>query len=110
MPKSLKIILSLTLALSVSACASYYGAARITSAPAGAEVININDGTVLGITPVTVWWKKDDSVRQHVTLRLRKDGYYGKVVPFWLSMRHKSQAEAMQAPQSVEASMQEREN
>ena len=110
MLKPVRAFVVLFIAVFLSGCASYYGAASITSEPAGAEVINLNDGTLLGVTPVTVRWKKDDAVRQHITLRLRKDGYYEKVVPFWLSMRHKSQAEAMQAAQSVEAAMQQREN
>ncbi len=102
-------ILLCTLALAMlSGCASYYGAARITSEPSGAEVINLKDGTILGVTPTTVWWKTGSSDRQHISLRLKLDGYYDKVAPFWLSMRHKSQSEAMDSPQVVETVLQQR--
>ena len=103
-----KISVTLLLLVMISGCASYYGAANITSIPSGAEVINTKDGTVLGVTPTTVWWKNSSSDRQHITLRLKLDGYYDKVTPFWLSMRHKSQQDAMNAPQSVESALQER--
>lgn len=104
----IKTCFPLLLAAALSGCASYYGAATITSYPSGAEVINTKDGTVLGVTPTTVWWKDSSSDRQHITLRLKLDGYYDKVTPFWLSMRHKSQQDAMNAPQAVESALQRR--
>ncbi|MGH1539770.1 MAG: hypothetical protein ACRBHB_05050 [Arenicella sp.] len=84
---------------------SHYGAARINSVPDGAEVINIDDGTVLGVTPTTVWWKDGSSRRQYMSVRLRKDGFYDKVASFWLSMRHSSQKSAIQNAQAVEVNM-----
>ena len=103
-----KLSLTLALLFMISGCATYYGAAKITSYPSGAEVINTKDGTVLGVTPTTVWWKNSSSDRQHITLRLKLDGYYDKVTPFWLSMRHNTQQEAMSAPQAVESALQRR--
>lgn len=94
----------------LTGCASYYGAATITSIPSGAEVINTKDGTILGVTPTTVWWKNASSDRQHITLRLKLDGYYDKVTPFWLSMRHKTQQDAMGSPQAVDSVLQQRDN
>lgn len=88
----------------VSGC-SHYGAAQINSVPAGAEVLNIDDGTVLGVTPTKVWWKDDNSNRQYISVRLKKDGYYDKVASFWLSMRHSSQQEALNNVQNVEVNM-----
>jgi len=38
-----KLLISLGVLVALSGCASYYGAAKISSVPAGAEVINLND-------------------------------------------------------------------
>ena len=103
-----KIILSAIICLALSACASHYGAARIVSDPPGAEVINLDDGTVIGITPLTYWWKDGSANRQHIPIRLKKAGYYEKVSSFWLSMRYSSQAAATQSPDLVEIAMQKK--
>lgn len=92
----------------LSACASYYGSAKITSVPAGAEIISDKDGTVIGVTPATAWWKEGSSNRQHVILRFKKDGYYEKVTSFWLSMRHKKLSDAKNNTQKVEVVLQKR--
>ena len=44
-----KLLISLGVLVALSGCASYYGAAKISSVPAGAEVINLKDGTILGV-------------------------------------------------------------
>jgi hypothetical protein len=88
--------------ISLSACASHYGAARITSIPAGAEVVSGEDGSSLGVTPTTVLWKEGSDNRQHLILRLQKDGYYEKVSSFWLHMRHSSATDAKNDPDLVE--------
>ncbi|HAU69481.1 MAG TPA: hypothetical protein DCW52_13915 [Gammaproteobacteria bacterium] len=103
-----KLLISLGVLVALSGCASYYGAAKISSVPAGAEVINLKDGTILGVTPTTVWWQDGNSDRQHISLRIKLDGYYDKVAPFWLSMRHQSQGDAMASPQVVDTVLQQR--
>jgi len=92
----------------LSACSAHYGAAKIVSSPPGAEVINLDDGTVIGKTPVTMRWKNSSKERQHIPLRLKKDGYYEKVSSFWLSMRHSSESAAKENPQLVEVIMQKK--
>jgi len=96
------------LCLTLSACGAHYGAARFVSDPPGAEVINLDDGTVIGITPVTMFWKDSSDARQHPAIRLKKDGYYEKVSSFWLSMRHGNQKEAIENAQLVEIKMQKK--
>jgi hypothetical protein len=91
--------------IAVSGCA-HHGAAKITSTPTGAEVVNLDDGTVLGVTPVTVWWQESSSNRKYLSVRFKLDGYRDKVSSFWLSMRHGSQKSAMKDPQLVEVSLQ----
>lgn len=93
------------LSLTLSACASHYGAAYITSNPPGAQVINTDDGTTLGVTPATVWFKESSANRQYIAVRFRKDGYYEKVDSFWLSMRHNSVDDAMEDLTRVEVNL-----
>ncbi|MEM7359489.1 MAG: hypothetical protein AAF431_10350 [Pseudomonadota bacterium] len=97
-----QIIVIVFVSMFLSACASHYGAVRINSSPEGAEVISDEDGTVLGITPTTAWWKNSSSNRQHMILRFKKAGYYEKVASFWLSMRHTSAEDARKSPDLVE--------
>ena len=99
---------AVALSLFLSACGAHYGAAKIVSTPSGAEVINLDDGTVIGNTPVTMRWKNSSSDRQHIPVRLKKPGYYEKVSSFWLSMRHSSEQEANENPQLVEITMQKK--
>lgn len=103
-----RLALSLIVCLFLSACGAHYGAARIVSFPPGAEVINLDDGTVIGNTPVTMRWKHPSNDRQHIPIRLRAPGYYEKVSSFWLSMRHSSEEQALTNPQLVEVTMQKR--
>jgi uncharacterized lipoprotein YajG len=92
--------------LFLAGCASHYGAAQIVTQPAGAEVINSEDGTVLGVTPLTVWWKEGSDNRQNKILRFKKDGYYEKVTAFWLSMQYGSVENAKANKQLFEVSLQ----
>lgn len=92
-----------------SACSSHYGAATIISSPPGAEVISDEDGSVIGTTPTTAWWKDSNSRRKNIILRFKKDGYYEKVTPFWLSMRHNNLEDAKKGTQVVEVVLQRKD-
>jgi predicted small secreted protein len=98
---SIRPILLIVACALISACSTHYGAAKIVSNPPGAEV-SLEDGTIVGITPTTAWWKDSSSRRKNVILQFEKDGYYKKVTPFWLSMRHKSLEKAQANTQLVE--------
>lgn len=100
-----KSLLALFLCVTLSACGAHYGAARFVSDPPGAEVINLDDGTVIGTTPITHYWKDSSRTRQHIPVRLKLNGHYEKVSSFWLSMRHKSQSNAVENAQLVEIVM-----
>ncbi|MBT5558939.1 MAG: hypothetical protein HOJ88_03530 [Proteobacteria bacterium] len=95
------------LVLAVLSGCAHYGAAQIVSTPSGAEVINLDDSTLLGVTPATVWWKDSGGSRKNVTVRFKKPGYKEKVTQFWLSMRHTSQAKALAEPQLIEVNIEE---
>jgi hypothetical protein len=96
------------LLFALGGCA-HYGAARINSVPPGAEVVNLADDTVLGVTPVSVWWKEDSDKPKFINIRLQKAGYRDKVTAFWVNLRHGSKSEALENPQEVNVEM-ERED
>jgi len=81
-----KLATTFSILLFVTACASYHGAAKITSSPAGAQVINVETGEVLGVTPLLLDWKERVGTRQQILIKLNKDGYYQKTEGFWLDM------------------------
>ncbi len=99
--------ISAVLAL-VSGC-SYHGAAMISSTPSGAEVVDVNDGTLLGVTPLKVWWKENAEERKFINIRVQKEGYADKTTSFWVTLRHNSRKSAMATPQSVEMNLDKNE-
>lgn len=99
------LVLLLTL---VASCARH-GAALIVSEPEGAEVVDLSDDTVFGITPVKVWWKEYSGRRLFVNVRLQKEGYHDKTTSFWLNLEHGSRPEALRNAQSVEVILDKRE-
>ena len=94
----------------LSACGSHHGAARIVSIPSGAQVVNIDDGTILGTTPLVLNYKNSNTDRLHLPVKVVKKGYYDKVGSFWLSMRHRSQKAAENEPKVVEIQLVKRGN
>lgn len=90
-------------------CASHYGAAHIRSVPPGAEVVSLEDDTVLGLTPVKVWWKDASEERKFINVRFTKEGYRDKTTAFWVNMRHGSKGDALNEPQQVEVEMEQLE-
>jgi hypothetical protein len=95
------ISLLVVLALSLSACGSHYGAAKIITEPAGATIINPVDDTVLGVTPATLTWKNPNNDRKHIPIRLVKSGFYEKTTSFWLKMTHRKATSAEKKPDTV---------
>ena len=110
MTNLVKSRLSLLLAcglLVLSGCASY-GAARIQSVPPGAEVVNLEDDSLLGTTPVLVHWKTDRQESRLITVRFQKAGFNDKVTAFWVNMRHNSRESAEQDPQNVKIELEQK--
>ena len=93
-----------------TACGAHHGAALIKSVPSGVEVVNMEDDTVVGITPVKVWYKESEEERKFVNVRLQKEGYQDKTASFWVSLRHRSQKSALKNPQFVEIEMDKASN
>ncbi len=78
-----------------------YGSAYIVSNPPGAEVINMDDGTILGVTPLKQVWR-DEGKRKFVNIQLDKEGYKDKATSFWLTLKHRTRKSAVNDPQFVE--------
>lgn len=71
-----------------------FGAAKISSIPEGAEVVNLRDNSHLGTTPVNVSFAGDADSSEYVTIQLRKNGYLDRITSFWINKRHKTAIEA----------------
>ncbi len=99
----LKKILLLASVLGLASCA-HHGAALIESNPSGAEVVDINEGTLLGVTPFISRWKEGDE-RKFVNIRVQKDGYADKTTSFWVSLRYKTRDAAIKNAQSIEMNL-----
>lgn len=98
--KSQIVALGALSVMMISGC-SYHGAALIESEPSGAEVVNIDDDTVLGVTPVKVWWREKRTEKKRVNVRLQKAGFRDKVTSFWVTLRHSSKDTALEEAQDV---------
>ena len=92
---------TLMLSLLTGCIGNKYGSAYIVSNPAGAEVINLDDGTLLGVTPLKQVWR-DDGKRKFVNIQLDKEGYRDKATSFWLTLKHRTRKSAVNDPQFVE--------
>lgn len=84
-----------------------YGSAYIVSNPPGAEVINMDDGTILGVTPLKQVWR-DEGKRKFVNIQLDKTGYKDKATSFWLTLKHRTRKSAINDPQFVEIILDEK--
>ena len=99
-----RVLLLPVLLLAVTGCSSY-GAAKIQSTPSGAEVVNLEDDSLLGTTPVIVHWKNDREESKLITVRFHKTGFDDKVTAFWVNMRHSSKTNAVKEPQEVKVEL-----
>ena len=93
--------------LALPGCAQNHGAAYINTVPQGAEVVNLNDDTVLGITPVKVWWAESSEKRKFINVRIQKPGYRDKTSSFWVTLRHRDKNSALSDSQFVEIELQQ---
>jgi hypothetical protein len=94
----------LAIAAILAGCANH-GAALIRTNPEGAQVVNMGDDTVLGVTPVKVWWREGTERRKFVNVRVQKEGYRDKTSSFWVTLRHRNKSSALDEPQFVEITL-----
>ena len=101
-------VFALSPLLLAAGCApTRYGAARLSSTPPGAEVLDLKDRSSLGLTPLIVTWESDKGEPEHVTLRLRKTGYQEESASFWLNTRYETPEDARSDPQPVHVILRE---
>jgi len=98
----LKFVFVSVCLLFVSGCVTNYGSAAFRSEPAGVQVYDLEDGSVIGVTPVDFLWKSDKTKRKYMNVRMHKVGYTDVVKSFWLSLNHSSAADASSNPQLVQ--------
>ena len=104
--RSFRYIALLTIGLfTLSGCAYHHGAAYIKTDPPGAQVINMDDSSVLGITPVKIWWREGAEQRKFVNILVHKAGYRDKTTSFWVTLRHSNRQSALGDPQNVDIEM-----
>ena len=102
MKRTLAVISGLIIFSFLAGCVgNKYGSAYIVSTPPGAEVINLDDGTILGVTPLKQVWR-DAGKRKFVNIHLDKEGYKDKATSFWLTLKHRTRRSAINDPQYVE--------
>ena len=93
LPRMLACLLCGAAALSVGCAGGQkYGAANISSSPAGAEIINLRDNSNLGKTPAQVVWQGEGT--EEITIQLQKRGYLSTIEKFWVNKRHDTEEEA----------------
>ena len=93
LPRMLACLLCGAAALSVGCAGGQkYGAANISSSPAGAEIINLRDNTNLGKTPAQVVWRGEGT--EEITIQFQKRGYLSTIEKFWVNKRHDTEEEA----------------
>ena len=96
MPKKSLLLALVCITLFLSGCAgsTKFGAAKISSNPEGAEVVNLRDNSHLGTTPVNVSFTGEADTSEFTTIQLRKPGYVDKITSFWINKRHNTAVEA----------------
>lgn len=103
---TLLVLCSIALLMASGCSRANYGAANISSEPAGAEIINLKDETNLGKTPAQVVWRGEAGSSEQVTIQLRKNGYQPAIASLWVNKRHSSEGEARANAVDVHAELQ----
>ena len=97
--RSIMVMLAIT---AIAGCTTHYGVARFQSSPAGVQVFDMDDGSVIGVTPVDFTWRSKDAKRKFMNVRMHKDGYQDAIKSFWLRLDYRSPEKASSNPQLVQ--------
>lgn len=98
----LKSAVYVMLLLGLAGCVSNYGAASFDSTPDAVQVFDMEDGSIIGVTPVQFLWRSGKVKRKYMNVRMQKEGYQDAVKSFWLSLDYKSEKDARKNPQLVQ--------
>lgn len=82
-----------------------YGSASIVSEPAGAKVVNLEDGTAVGTTPMKYTLETEDGKAEYIQLLLSAPGYADQTTSFWINPRYGSAAKAEENPQAIKVNL-----
>jgi len=88
---------------------NHYGSASIVSVPANANVVNLEDGSVIGTTPLQYTWETENVTEKYIQLRLTATGYVDQVAEFFLNARYGSKEDAEGKPQIINVKMKQSE-
>lgn len=102
LPKPVTQLLLILSLLFLGGCVSNYGAASFDSTPEGVQVFDMEDGSVIGVTPVQFLWRSNNTKRKYMNVRMHKEGYQDAIKSFWLSLDYKSETDARKNPQLVQ--------
>lgn len=89
--------------------ASHYGSASFVSEPPGATIVNLEDGSTIGSTPLQYTWETDDVSEKYIQLKLNATGYEDQITEFFLNSRHGSKESAEKTPQVIHVKMKQAE-
>lgn len=104
---NVKLLSAGVLLIAMTGCATKYGAAEFRSEPDGVQVFDMEDGSVIGVTPVRYLWRSKETNRKFMNVRMQKDGYRDVVKSFWLNLDHGSKGDAIKNPQAVQFTLTE---
>lgn len=88
---------------------NHYGSASIVSEPPNATVVNLEDGSTIGSTPLQYTWETEEISEKYIQLRLNATGYAEQGTEFFLNARHGSKESAEETPQIIHVKMKQAE-
>jgi len=88
---------------------NHYGSASIVSEPPDAAVVDLEDGSTIGSTPLQYTWETEDVSEKYIQLRLNATGYEDQVTEFFLNSRYGSKERAEETPQTIHVKMKKTE-
>jgi len=100
-----RLLVTLLLIVTAGCSLQQYGAVKFTSNPAGAEVINLRDDTVMGTTPTCIEFKGDAGSSEKVVVQFNKQGYMEKIFSVWVNKRHADQKSAIMEATEIHAEL-----
>lgn len=88
---------------------AHYGSASIVSEPANVNVVNLEDGSAIGTTPLQYTWETEDVSEKYIQLKLNAEGYADQMTEFFLNSRYGSKEDAEKNPKIISVRMKKAE-
>lgn len=84
---------------------THYGSASIVSEPPNAKVVNLQDGSAIGTTPMKYTWESEARDEEYIQLSLTAPGYADQITVFFLNSRYESKDDAEKIPQIIKVNL-----